>query len=486
MTARRLALWISGAWLLACSGLGGSQGTKPGVKVNPDREDPAEIARLSREYSVAEAILKDRIRKNPEDHHAHRLLGDVNLMRGQDYQKKWKENLARAFDSYAQAVSLQPKNCSYWSRLASVVAMSYPNDQTRIPRTSLERLPTDIGWENCASAAMLEVELGKDATPQEFEAAEKATKSVWDALNMAAPWLQDAFARVPLDHVSWTEGPGDAELRAGGPFVVLDPPLTAKGQGHGYDRPVSGIELFTLGRQSEGKVIFTDKKFPEKIPAEAIVMAPACKHTAWKDNGPDGVPTGTCSTSTFIRGQSPLYNPSILKIAGPAHYSHPSIKPATIPAEEIMWESVKCVGGKVQRKLEYTPTCPVTYDKPNWLTRWLPRDKVHGAADDLHAQQMMNAAGMKVIWGDELSERMVRGDVGIGMPYGLFKYALPNLKGCQGRALLSLHYINGGELEWNCALGDTAYTFVDLQLVWVGPATELGTEHNTAVTDDDE
>ncbi|MEZ4323302.1 MAG: hypothetical protein R3F61_37910 [Myxococcota bacterium] len=485
MSARRLLLWVSGVSLLACAGLGGSQGKKPGVKVNPDREDQAEIARLSREYSVAEAMLKDRIRKHPEDHHAHRLLGDVNLTRGQDYTKKWKENLARAFDSYGEAVTLKPDDCTYWARLAGVVAMSYPNEQTRIPRTSLERLPLDVGWEQCASAALLELELAKDPTPEELAAAEKQGKSPWGALNLAAPWMQDAFARVPLSHVDWTEGPGAAEFRAGGPFVVLEPPLTAKGQGHGYDRPVSGIEQFTLGRVSEGKVVFTDRKFPERIPAEAVTQAPACKHTAWNDNGPDGVPTGTCTAGAFVRGASPLYNPSILKIAGPGHYAHPSIKPATIPGEEVMWETVKCVGGKVQRKLEYTPTCPVTYDKPNWLTRWLPKDKVYAAADDAHASQMMNAAGMEVIWGEELSERMVRGDLGIGMPYGLFRYALPDLKGCQGRALLQQHYINGGQLEWTCVQGDTAYTFVDLQLVWFGPLADIDAAMG-AVPEDDE
>jgi len=462
---------LCGGLVLACGGLGGDQGTKPGRKVNPDREDLAEIARLNREYSVAEAMLKDRIRKNPQDHHAHRMLGDVNLTRGQDYRKKWKENLARAYDSYAEAVALKPEECDYWARLATVVSMSYANEQTHVPRTSLESLPIDLGWENCASPAMLEFELAKDATAEEYEAAMRKEKNEWAALNLAAPWLHDGFSRVPLDQVVWTEGPGDGKFVGGRPFVVLDPPLTAKGQGHGYDRPVAGIEKFTLGRVSGSKAVFTDRRFPEKIAAEAVTEAPACKHTSWKANGPDGVAVGRCTKGPFIR--SALYNPSILKPAGPGHYTTPSIGAARIPGEEIMWDSVKCVGGKVQRKLEYTPTCAVTYDKPNWLTRWLPIDRVHAARDSAHADQMMTAAGMKPIWGEELTERVVRGDVGIGMPYGLFKYTRTDLKGCRGRALLQLHRINGGSIEFTCTFEDTAYTFVDMQLVWFGTVEEL-------------
>jgi hypothetical protein len=479
MAAASAALVV--ALSLACGGA--DQGEQPGVKVNPDRRDPAEIARLQRDYAVAEAILKDRIAQNPDDHHAYRLLGDVNITRGQDYSKKWKENLGRAYDAYANAVRIKPDDCTYWARLGGVVTMSYVNDQTRIPAEALERLPLGAGWENCASAALLEIELARDASPEAYLAAEKEVGNPWDALVKSSPWKQDAFAKVPLDHVSWTEGPGKAEPRPGAPFIVVEPPLTAKGQGHSNHRPVSGIEKFTLGRVGEGRAIFTDRRFPQRVPAEAVVLASACKHTAWKDNGPDGVPTGTCSQSAFLRSASPLYNPSILKIAGPGHYEHSTIEPARIPTDEVMYDTVKCVGGKIQRKLEYTPTCPVTYDKPNWLTRWLPLDKVFPVEDDLHATQVMNAAGLEPLWGEELTERMLRRDVGIGMPYGLFRFSQPDMSGCLGRAVLMRHVINGGELEFTCVIDDTAYTFVDLQLVWFGAVDDAQNQGAPAPTE---
>jgi hypothetical protein len=473
MRTNALVMGVGVGFALACGG-GAGTGTAPGLKPNPDQGDPAEVARMNREYTVAESILKDRIRKNPGDHHAHRLLGDVNLARGQDFSKKWRENLARAYDSYAEAVALDPENCIYWARVSGAVTMAYRDEVTRIPRSTLERLPLDEGWKNCAGAPMLALAVARDPSVEEIEAAGKSEKDDWKRLDIAAPWLRDAWGRAPLDQVEWIEGPGPAPLAPGRPFVVLEPPLQARGQGHEFHRGVPSVERFVVGRLTEGRVVFTDRRFPEKVPAEAIVEADACKYTTWKNNGPDGSAIGTCSTSAFLRSESPLYNPSVLRPAGPHHYHHPSIAPARIPGEEIIDDSVVCVGGPVGKKLEYTPTCKVTYDKPNYLTRWLPSDKVVGALDDAHATQMMTAKGMEVIWGPELTERMVRGEVGIGMPYSLFVYSRPDLKGCQGRALLIKHRFNGGQLELRCVFREgeqnVAYVFVDQQLVYIGPA----------------
>ena len=146
-----------------------------------------------------------------------------------------------------------------------------------------------------------------------------------------------------------------------------------------------------------------------------------------------------------------------------------------VPADQIYWETgVRCLGGRIQRKIEYTPTCPVEFDQPNWLVRSLPVSKVVPARDEAHANQMIEAKGMAPILGTELSERMVKGQVGIGMPYGLFRYAFPDLKGCQGRALLNRHVLNGGQVDFACVLDGVAFHFTDLQLVWMGPPDELG------------
>lgn len=463
--------------LLACGGLmgpGASQGTKPTIRPNPDAKDMAERARLMRDYLRAETILKDRIRTDPTDHHAHRLLGDVNLTRGADYQKKWKENLGRAFDAYSRAVGIQPENCSYWARLAGTATMASMNPATRLPPSTYEALPLKEGWANCSGPALVELELLRDPTPEDIEVFDEDNPraSPYDRIQELQPWVVEAWQKVPYSHVSWIENDEEVSLQGGLPFVVLEPPLEAVGVGHTYHRAVNGVERFTTGRVAGDRVIFTDRRFPKKLPREAIVKAPACRHSSWRNNETTGVATGSCSTSGFIRGKSPLYDPASLVSAGAGHYTVASTRRAVIPADEVLYDSIRCLGGPIGKKFEYTPSCKVAYDKPNWLQRSLPIGSVVPAKSAEHADRMIQAKGMQPIWGDELTERMIRGDLGIGMPYAIFRYALDDLKGCQGRSLLTGHMINGGELEWTCRMGDRAYTFIDLQLAWMGSVEE--------------
>lgn len=463
---------------LACGGLMPvEKGELRGIQPNPDATDRAERARLNKDYQRAEAMLKDRLKDDPDDHHAWRLLGDVNLTRGQDYRKRWKENLVKAYDSYAQAVSLKPDDCSYWARLAAVVTMSYPAEGTRIDGATLEKLPIAKGWEHCAGPALVELELRRDPAPEVLEKylEENRNADRWAQMKDLQPWVKDAWERVPLGQVSWIEDPTPVPLVAGLPFVVVQPPLQARGVGHEYHRGVNGLERFVTNRVSGDRVIFTDRRFPEKIPEKATVKAGACQYTTWKDDKTTGKAIGNCSTGAFLRGRSALYASSMLQSAGPGHYEHTSIAPAQIPGEEVLWDSVRCIGGPIGKKFEYTPTCKVEYDKPNWLQRSLPVDKVLGTRGDAHAEQILEAARMREIWGDELTERMIRGDIGVGMPYSVFRYAMTDLTGCQGRALLTSHLINGGEMEWTCFAGEDgkdAYTFVDLQLAWIGKKDE--------------
>ncbi len=468
---RLLALSLGTLASLACGGLlDPNQGETPRIRPNPDADDLAERARLQREYQRAEAILKARIRENPDDHHAHRLLGDVNLTRGQDYRKRWKENLARAFDSYRRAVELAPDDCSYWARLAGTVTMAYPNEVTRIPGSTLASLPLEEGWARCPGAALVEIELRRDPDPGALEAWTEANprKGEIERILELQPWVKAAWERAPISHVDWVEASEPVPVRPGMPFVVVEPPVQARGVGHDYHRPVNTVERFVASRIRADRVIFTDRRFPKKLPREAVVKAPACKFSSWRNNPVTGVATGMCSKGPFVRGKSALYDPSRLEVAGPGHYEFTSIAPAQIPGDEVLWDSVRCLGGPVQRKFEHTPTCPVAYDKPNWLPRSLPVKAVRGARSDAHADQLVRAASMRPVWGEELTERMLRGDIGVGMPYSVFRYALEDLRGCRGRALLARHMINGGQLEWTCLIDDRAYTFVDLQLTWFG------------------
>ncbi|MCA9570604.1 MAG: hypothetical protein KC656_22335, partial [Myxococcales bacterium] len=225
------------------------------------------------------------------------------------------------------------------------------------------------------------------------------------------------------------------------------------------------------------------RRFPKKLPRNAVVKAPACQFSSWRDNDVTGVATGQCSASAFLRGQSALYAPESLEVAGPGHYKKTSIGPSMIPGDEVLWDSVRCLGGPVQRKFEYTPTCPVAYDKPNWLERSLPRDKVLGARSDAHAEQLLRSAAMKPVWGEEITERALRGDFGVGMPYSLFRYVQEDTKWCEGRRLLTRHMINGGELEWTCVHGEKAYTFVDMTLTWFGTRAEYQESMKMALAD---
>lgn len=474
---------------LACGGLlGGSSGEVPRIKPNPDANDMAERARLEREYQRAEAILKNRLKKNPDDHHAHRLLGDVNLTRGADYKKKWKENLARAFDSYRNAVRVKPDDCTYWARLAGTVTMAYRHDQTRIPADTLEELPLDQGWANCPGPALVELELRRDPDPEAVAAWNEENPRGTDIERIQAlqPWVKEAWDRAPTSSIQWEGRDEDVPLAGGLPFVVVDPPLEARGVGHDYHRGVPKLEVFTTGRVDGGRVVFTDRRFPKELPRTAVVKAPACRYSAWKNNVTTGVASGQCSTSAFLRGESALYAKEALAVAGPGHYAETSIRPAMIPGDEVMWETVRCVGGPVQRKFYTTPTCPVEYMKPNWLQRALHADKVRGARSSEHSRQMIQAAAMAPVWGEELTDRMLRQDIGVGMPYSLFRYWLENENACQGRMLLNNHLINGGELEWTCGIGDMAYTFVDQQLTWYGTRQAYQEAMQLALAPDDE
>lgn len=467
--------------VLAC---GGGTGSKPSKRKNPYEADQAERARLRGEYPRAEAMLKARLRENPNDDVAHLLLGDVNLTRGQHYVRKWKENLTRAFDSYGSAVALKPDDCIYWARVANAVEMASLNDLTRIPSTRIRELPLEEGWKQCPGAALFSLSLAMEPTPEAIEEEQKLDKKAdrWTIHDRAAPWIRQAFADVPLAQVEWQPPPEPTPVRGGGLFVVLEPPVQARGQGHENHRPVTGFETFSAQRVSGDRVVFVDRRFPKLLPRKGTVLANACKFTQWKNSGTGLVPTGRCTNGPFVRSQSAVWDPAGLKIASPAHYTEASAAVSRIPADQIFWETgVRCLGQPVGRKIEYEATCDVEFDQPNWLTRSLPLAKARGAKDATHAEQMVRARAMRDVMGEELSKRMVDGQVGIGMPYALLQYAFPDLKGCQGRPLLNRHVINGGQIDFACVVDDTAYHFTDLQLVWMGPPDQLGKQPDDPV-----
>lgn len=473
---RKLSIAIVVGFALAC---GGGSGQKPTKRKNPYEADQAERARLRGEYARAEAILRARLKENRDDHVAHLLMGDVNLTRGQHFTRKWKENLTRAFDSYSRAVKLKPDDPIYWARVANAVEMASINELTRIPRERIQELPLEKGWESCPGAAMFSLTLAMQPYAEELEDQQKLDKKAneWQLLDRAAPWIRQAFADVPLAQVEWLDPPPPLPPTPGGLFVVLEPPVQAKGQGHGNHRPIAGLETFSAQRVSGDRVVFVDRRFPKLLPRQGLVLANACKYTQWKNSGAGRVPKGRCTRGPFVRSMSSVWDPAGVKIASPAHYTEASAAVSKIPADQIYWETgVRCLGKPVGRKIEYEATCEVEFDQPNWLTRWVPTSVARGARSQEHADQMIRARGMRDIMGEELSTRMIDSQVGPGMPYGLMQYAFPDMKGCQGRALLHRHVLNGGQIDFACEVDGTAYHFTDLQLVWLGPPDELGKE----------
>jgi hypothetical protein len=112
----------------------------------------------------------------------------------------------------------------------------------------------------------------------------------------------------------------------------------------------------------------------------------------------------------------------------------------------------------------------VAYDKAVSQTRSLPLSSGRTAWSEEHAQRMVDAARGGALLGEQNAARLARGEVAVGLPYGLYVWSQPELAGCKGRGVFSRLRIVEGGLEFDCAVGKTRYTFRELVLARI--ATE--------------
>ena len=189
---RRAPALVLALTTLACGGLFPAPPDKVGEEGRADATDAVEQMRLAGDYAGAEAELSRRLKANPQDARAWRMLGDVNFTRGQYYQQKWKDNLGWAWDAYSGSIALDPTSCLTWGRLAFVAAAAAENPQTAIPRQKLDELPLEQGWAQCPGPALLEIEFRRTPTDAETSAARRSRASDVSegaVLAAAAPWM---------------------------------------------------------------------------------------------------------------------------------------------------------------------------------------------------------------------------------------------------------------------------------------------------------
>lgn len=467
---RLMCLLTTMSILLACSGLLGD-GREAALlrEAELDAADEAEKARLEGDFDRAESMLRRRLAQSPDDVRSWRLLGDVNLTRGQRYQQRWKENLAWALDAWEKAVRLDPGNCAAWGRLAAGVVSAAENDATVVPRDRLASLPLQKGWASCAGATLLQIELEREPT-----AAELASASVPEGagalqrLAAAAPWMADGVRKLPLDELVWESRLPWPDAQAGRPFVVLEVPATGGSVEGSEPRRFSSPEWVVPSRIAGSTLIYTDRRFPATVPEQAITQAPGCPGTTWTRSGPARVPVGNCVRGPQDPRASDLYDPKKLQPAGVAHYHERSIRVAAIPWETVAEKSVTCTGGPVGRLFIETPSCIVTYDKAVLQTRSLPLASGRTAWSEEHAQRMVDAARGGALFGEQVASHLARGEVAMGLPYGLYLWSQPEHTGCKGRGVFSKLEIVDGGLEFDCVVGQIKYHFRELSLVGIG------------------
>jgi len=446
---------------LACGGLGGG---------DPGATDPAQLLIDARDYPGAEKNLRARLEADPKDALAWRLHGDVSFVRGKDFRQRWKENLVKATDSYAEAVRADPARCRAWNRLATVVQARAAQDETRVPGEVLDALPWDQGWSACPGAALLALAENRLPTEAELDAAyAKAGKgaSAYDVVRFAQPERIRAHEVLDYTGLSWKPAFERPEPVAGGAFAVLETPVTAVGIAGSKTRSFSYAEDITIQSISGGKIVYGDRRFPGTRPDKGVTLATACPGTTWAIEGPDNYPMGTCTKGSQTQRKSGVYDLNKLEMAGPAHWEYSTFPKARISWDVIAEGSVVCTGGRVGRLYQETPTCKVDFERAIPQQRTIPVDAGLAALDRAHAEKMVHAKRSSTVFGDALATHLAAGEVAVGLPYGLVGYSLPALTGCQGRALYTKAEIVDGGITFTCEIDGYNYVFVDLELASV-------------------
>jgi hypothetical protein len=442
---------------LACGGL--FAGPDPvAAEAELDAADSAEQKRLRGDYDGAENELKRRLAANPQDARAWRLLGDVNFTRGQYYRERWTKNLGWAWDAYSSAVNVDPTSCLTWGRLAAVSLALSDNDEFQITREQIEALPLDQGWERCKGATMLELEFHRRPAQQPDSLA---------GLAEAAPWMVSAVVRLDLRDVGWKEVLARPELGSGAAYVVFPKPTVVAGSVDGSKpRSFTYPEWLTVGSASGGRIVYLDRRFPERVPAMGITRAPACRGTKWELSGPNRIPVGQCRAGPHDRRASEVYDPNLLRPSGTAYFHHSSIAPATVNWDDVAEGSVSCTGGSVGRMFVDTPSCQVSYDRAIPQRRAISSEGTGlVASSPEHAGLMVDVANAEELLGAELADQLARGRVGPGLPYSLFTLTQPDLTGCRGRGIFQKVRFVEGAVEFECKLGAVKYAFRELTVV---------------------
>lgn len=463
-----IALAAAAGGVLACSGLLGDDGPSFSEEAKLDAGDEAEQARLRGDFAGAEAILRRRLEADPDDPRAWRLLGDVNFTRGQRFVQKWKENLGWAVDAYTRAVEIDPTSCLAWGRLAATVVAAGENETTQVPRERLDALPLDAGWQSCPGATLLELELRRVPSADEVGAVRR--KLSWDAaeaevLATAAPWMRDAVGRVDLSGMEWREVLPRPEVGGDTHYVVLKTPVVAQSVENSKPRSFTYPEWLRIIRVAGGRIVYLDRRFPERVPSTGVTRATGCPGTTWTLEGPDRVAVGKCVAGAHDGRASEVYEPALLRPAGAAHYHHPSIAPATIGWIDIAEQSVSCLGGPVGRMFVDVPSCQVSYDRAIPQKRSIPVDVGLTAWSEEHARRMVDAARSAPLFGEALADKLARGQLGAGLPYGMFVWTQPDLTGCKGRGIYNKAQIVDGAIEFTCTLGELTVSFRELTVV---------------------
>lgn len=456
------------AFALACGGADPGS-AEAEAEAALDADDPAELARQAFNFQEAERILNQRLTADPGDARSWRLLGDVNWTRGQRYRERWKENLGWAREKYVHSLTVDPTNCVTWGRLATAVVAAQENELTRATPEELLGLPLEQGWEACGSAPLLALAFAREPTASQLDEARRKVgyNSTWGELQAAAaPWQVEAVQRAARLDREWKKLLVRPTPAAGGTFVVLGEwPIGASGVKGAKARSFTYPEWLSIGSVSSGRLVFRDRRFPERIPSIGRVKATACPGTSWDLDGPDNLPVGTCKAGVYDRSKSPVYDPDKLRNASYAFYHHPSIAEAQIPWVDIADDSILCSGGPVGRRFEEIPSCQVSYDRAIPQTRSVLATAGLAALDQAHGEKMVQHLRAKPFWGEELAAHIGQNQVALGMSYSEFVAAWPDLRGCQGRAIHNRADIVDGAFEFTCELEPWAFTFRDLTLI---------------------
>ncbi len=347
--------------------------------------------------------------------------------------------------------------------------MAAQQNDTIAPTTEeIDALPLAEGWDACRGPALLAIEFAKMASQEQWDEANKQTgyRGTWGEVQaVAAPWQVTAMQRASSGERQWKDLIVRPEPGNGGTFVVLDFPVTATGRNGAQPRSFAYPEWITIGSVSGDTFVYTDRRFPKRVPKIGRVKANACPGTSWDNDGPDRAPRGQCVAGHYDRSKSPVYDPDILRPADNGYYHHPSIGMAEISWAKIADDSIVCSGGPVGRQFEDIPSCQVSYDEAIPQTRAISSSVGLMALDEEHGEKMVRVLRAGPLFGEELAGHLGRGRIAIGMSYTEFLEAWPDTKGCVGRAIHNKTDIIDAGFEFECELGDWVFHFRDLALI---------------------